>query len=118
MHNINLPFTVESMKQVFAWGASPDTAPFTHQEIAHWCDSFHMAMFDVDTDNAMDIATGIAADVDAQWDMLLASRYTCEELQKLDFSKEQVPAVWFREWISQLENASLKEPGGRTKRTP
>ena len=52
---------------VLSWGANPQDAKFTHQDIAHWCDRFHMAMFDVDTDTAMDIATGVAADVDAQW---------------------------------------------------
>lgn len=103
--NIDLPFTAESMKQVLSWGASPKTSPVTHQDIAHWCDRFHMAMFDIDTNLTMDVATGIAADVDAQWDMYLANSYSLDELQQLDFSKEQLPIEWFHNWIQQLENA-------------
>ncbi len=53
------------MTEVLRWGTSPVTSPVNHQDIAHWCDRFHIAMFDIDIDHAMDVATGIAADVDA-----------------------------------------------------
>jgi RNAse (barnase) inhibitor barstar len=105
---IDLPFDVESMKRVLLWGATPDTSPFNHQEIAHWCDRFHMATFDADTDNAMDVATGIAADVDAQWDMYLANIYPPEELDTADFSNVQVPTKWFIEWLNQLQETNQK----------
>jgi len=91
---IDLPFTVESMKTVLIWGTKPNESPYTHQDIAHWCDRFHMAMFDIETDSAMDIATGVALDVDAQWGMFLANTYKLEELQKLDFSTIRVPVDW------------------------
>jgi hypothetical protein len=102
---IDLPFTVESIKTVLTWGASPIESPYTHQDIAHWCDRFHMNMFDVDTDKAMDVATGVAADVDAQWDMYLANTYTLEELKTLGFSQERMPAEWFDDWLKQIEKA-------------
>jgi len=101
--SIDLPFTVESMKTVLAWGALPDNSEYTHQDIAHWCDSFHMSMFDVDTDKAMDVATGIALDVDAQWDMYLANTYTLDQLKNLDFSRERIPTEWFDDWLKQLK---------------
>ncbi|MEW6682456.1 MAG: hypothetical protein AB1451_05980, partial [Nitrospirota bacterium] len=85
--------------------ANPDASQFTHQDIAHWCDRFHMAMFDVDTDKAINVATGVAADVDAQWDMYLANSYSLEQLKKLDFSKERMPLEWFNDWLEQLKNA-------------
>lgn len=52
-NKIDLPFTVESMETVLSWGANPNDSPYTHQDIAHWCDRFHMAMFDIETDSAM-----------------------------------------------------------------
>lgn len=102
---IDLPFTADSMKTVLTCGTSSHESLYTHQDIAHWCDRFHMSMFDTVTDKAMDIATGIAADVDAQWDMYLANSYSLEQLKSLDFSKEPVPVHWFDEWLRQLEEA-------------
>lgn len=99
---ICLPFTVESLRLVLAWGGSG--GDYSHQDIAHWCDRFHMAKFDVDTDHAMDIATGIAADVDAQWDMFLANTYSLNELQNFDFRQVKLPVEWFTDWLSQIEN--------------
>lgn len=100
---IDLPFTVESLSLVLAWGRSG--GDYSHQDIAHWCDRFHMAKFDVDTDHAMDVATGIAADVDAQWDMFLANTYSLNELQNLDFRQVKLPVEWFAEWLNQIENS-------------
>lgn len=62
-------------------------------------------MFDIDTDSLMDIATGIALDVDAQWDMSLANSYKLEELQKLDFSTVNIPVEWFNDWLKQIMDA-------------
>lgn len=100
---IDLPFTVESLRSVLSLGISPNGEDYTHQEIAHWCDRFHMAMFDIETDRGMDIATGVAADVDAQWDMFLANTYTLEELQKLNFRQVNLPVEWFMDWLRQLD---------------
>jgi len=100
---IDLPFTVESLRLVLTWGEAG--GKYSHQDIAHWCDRFHMAKFDVDTDHAMDISTGIAADVDAQWDMFLANTYSLDELQSLDFRQVKLPAEWFADWLNQIESA-------------
>lgn len=102
---IGLPFTIESLRLVLSWGISPNEGGYSHQDIAHWCDRFHMAKFDVETDRPMDIATGVAADVDAQWDMFLANTYKLEELQNLDFGRVNLPVEWFTDWLSQLDIA-------------
>lgn len=102
---IDLPFTIESLRSVLLWGISPNGGDYSHQDIAHWCDRFHMAKFDVETDRAMDIATSVAADVDAQWDMFLANTYKLEELQNLDFRQVSLPVEWFMDWSSQLDKA-------------
>lgn len=100
---IDLPFTVESLRLVLTWGGAG--GEYSHQDIVHWCGRFHMAKFDVDTDHAMDIATGIAADVDAQWDMFLANTYSLDELQSLDFRQVKLPVEWFADWLNQIESA-------------
>jgi len=102
---IDLPYTVESITTLLTSGANPTESKFNHQDIAHWCDRFHMAMFDLDTNSTMDIATGVAADVDAQWDMYLANSYTLEELRKLDISQVYMPLEWFNDWLEQIKNA-------------
>ncbi len=102
---IELPFTVESLRVVLTWGAALENSAFSHQDIAHWCDRFHMAMFDFDTDRTMDIATGVASDVDVQWDLFLANTYTSEQLRELDFSAVAIPVDWFLDWLSQLDAA-------------
>ena len=99
---IMLPYSVESLIKVLIFGKS-ENSEYTHQDIAHWCDRFHMAMFDVETDSQMDIATGIAADVDAQWDMFLSNTYSLEELQNLDFSLIRLPDEWFDNWLKQIK---------------
>lgn len=101
-NRIELPFTVESLRSVLSWALIPNEGEFSHQDIAHWCDRFHMAMFDIDTDRSMDIATSVAADVDAQWDMYLANTYSLEELQNLDFRVVRLPDEWFHDWLNQL----------------
>ena len=100
---IDLPFTVESLRSVLSWGVSSNGGYYSHHDVAHWCDRFHMAKFDVETDDAMDIATGVAADVDGQWDMFLANTYKLEELQILDFRQVNLPAEWFTDWRSELD---------------
>ena len=100
---IDLPFTVESLHSVLSWGISPTGNDYSDHDITHWCDRFHMANFDVETDRAMDIATGIAADVDAQWNMFLANTYKLEELQSLNFREVNLPVEWFMDWLSQLK---------------
>ena len=98
---IDLPYTKESMKVVLSWGANQNESQYSHQEIAHWCDKFHIQ--GMEHENSDDeVALDIAADVDAQWDLYLVNSYKLEELQKLDFSKVMLPVEWFEEWLQQL----------------
>jgi hypothetical protein len=100
---IDLPFTVESIRAVLTWGTNPSESQYTHQDIAHWCDRYHMTMFDIDTDKAMEVAIGVAADVDVQWDLYLVNTYSLDELKTLDFSQERMPLEWFNDWLKQIE---------------
>src|SRR5262245_60891143 len=73
---IPLPFNVGSICQVLDWGLTPDTSPYTHQEIARWCDRMCMQYLDSDEDPSLEQALQVAADVDCQWDLFLANTYT------------------------------------------
>lgn len=77
---IPLPFTKDSLHQVLHWGSLSSDSPFTHQEIARWCDRMHMAHMDVNVAPDMESAIQVAADVDCQWDLFLANTYTLEQL--------------------------------------
>ena len=105
---IPLSFNIESVCQILEWGASPDTAPWTHQEIAHWCDQMHMQFLDCDETPGLDAAIRIAADVDCQWDLFLANSYTLTELRELDFSSIRLPAEWFDDWRKQLTGVATR----------
>jgi hypothetical protein len=105
---IPLPFTRESLDQLLAWGAQPDASPYTHHEIAHWCDRMHMQFLDTDELPDFDAAISIAADVDCQWDLFLANTYSLEQLRQLDFAAVRLPTDWFLDWRKQLKNT---EPG-------
>ena len=102
---IDLPWSKESLRTVLSWGATPASAPHTHQEIAHWCDRLTIAHLDTDDPPDMEAAVRVAADVDCQWDIYLANTYSLEELKKLDFRHVQLPLEWFHEWIRQLDVA-------------
>ena len=102
--DIDLPFTIESLRKVLKWGLDTDNAPCTHQEIAHWCDRMHMKFFDTDEKPEFDNAVSIAADVDCQWDLYLANTYSLKELKRLDFSKIKLPLEWFSDWLRQLDD--------------
>ncbi|KRB81647.1 hypothetical protein [Duganella sp. Root198D2] len=100
---IDLPFTVESLSSVLSWAVTPNEGKISHQDVAHWCERFHMAMLDIETVHTMDVAIRVAADVDAQWGLYLANTYTLEELQNLDFLQVRLPLEWFEDWLNQLD---------------
>ncbi|MBL4771030.1 MAG: hypothetical protein JKY61_07795 [Planctomycetes bacterium] len=102
---IDLPWTTESVRTVLDWGAAPASSPHTHQEIAHWCDRFHMEHLDTEPCLALERALQVAVDVDCQWDLFLANTYTLKQLRHLDFSTVTLPTEWFDQWLLELQTA-------------
>jgi hypothetical protein len=98
----DVPFTPESALQMLAWGASPETSPFSHRQIAEWCDRFWCQYLDVDAEPEIERLLPILTDVETQWDLYLANTYTLEELKAKDFEMEQMPKEWFNDWLRQL----------------
>ena len=108
---IDLPMTAGSLRVLLDDGSKPD-GEYTHQEITHWCDQLEMHYLDDDSSVEMDAALSIAADVDCQWDLFLATSYTVEELQKIDFSKVRLPVAWFTDWRNQLNSEQASGGNG------
>ncbi|MDP5189675.1 hypothetical protein [Rheinheimera baltica] len=99
---VELPFTRESVLKMLAWGANPEASPYSHKQIAEWCDRFWCQYLDVDADPEIERLLPVLTDVETQWDLYLANTYTLEELRAKDFETEQMPKEWFNDWLRQL----------------
>lgn len=98
----DMPFTRDAALQMLNWGAAPDLSPYTHKQIAEWCDRFWCQYLEVDADPEIEPLLPVLADVDAQWDLYLVNTYSTSELQTMDFEHEQMPPEWFTEWLRKL----------------
>lgn len=99
---IELPFTPESVAQVLNWGARPKGAPYSHKQIAEWCDRFWCQYIDVDAPPHIERLLPVLADVDAQWDLFLANTFSLEELRTKSFEEVCLPTEWFEEWLTKV----------------
>ena len=97
-----MPFTREAAIQMLKWGANPASSPYSHKQIAEWCDRFWCQFLEDDTEADIESLLPIFADVETQWDLYLVSTYSLEELKKKDFEYEQMPKEWFNEWLRQI----------------
>jgi hypothetical protein len=96
-----LPFTRDSVIQMLTWGANPETSPFSHKQIAEWCDRFWCKYMDIDAKPEIERLMPILADVDCQWDLYLANKYSIDDLRSKNFEKELIPVEWFKDWLKQ-----------------
>ncbi|RMH92736.1 hypothetical protein EA797_03935 [Stutzerimonas zhaodongensis] len=97
-----MPFTRASAVRMLTWGANPDSSPYSHKQIAEWCDRFWCKYLEVDADAEIENLLPILTHVETQWDLYLVNTYSIEALQTQDFEQEQMPKEWFNEWLSQL----------------
>lgn len=98
----NLPYTREAAFKMLKWGAEPETSPYSHKQIAEWCDRFWCQYLDVDAEPEIEELLPILTDVETQWDLYLANSYSVEELRTKNFEEERMPTEWFRDWLHQL----------------
>lgn len=103
---LDLPFTPESVVQVLRMGVLPDTSPYCHQDVAHWCERFWNHFSDVDATPEIERLLPVLADIECQWDLFLANTYSLSELQQLDFTAVRLPTDWFTGWLQQVEERS------------
>jgi hypothetical protein len=96
---VALPFTPEAAIQVLHWGAHPDASPYSHKQIALWCDRFWCQYLDVDAPPEIEKILPILTDVETQWDLYLTNTYSLKELQSNTFEEVNLPVEWFQEWL-------------------
>ena len=99
----DLPFTPEAVAQMLTWGAYPDTSPYTHKQIAEWCDRFWCSYIELEPPPHIAPLLPVLADVEAQWDLRLQNTYPVEELIARDFENERMPTEWFKEWLQEIK---------------
>ena len=97
-----MPFTREAVTQMLAWGANLTASPYSHKQIAEWCDRFWCQYLEVDASAEIEKLLPVLTDVETQWDLRLANTYSIDELRTKDFEQEQMPKEWFDEWLRQL----------------
>jgi len=100
---VTLPFTPEAVLQVLEWGARPETSPYSHKQIALWCDRFWCQYLDVDAPPAIERLLPILTDVETQWDLYLANTNSLQELQTSSFEEVCLPTSWFEDWLRQAK---------------
>lgn len=97
-----MPFTRAAAIQMLQWGASPDSSPYTHKQIAEWCDRFWCKYLDADAEPEIESLLPTLTDVETQWDLYLGNTYSTEELQTRDFERERMPKEWFDDWLRRV----------------
>ena len=100
---IDLPFTRASAELLLQYGANPDASPYSHKQIAEWCDRFCCRYIDIDAEDEIEQLLPVLTDIETQWDLYLANKYSVEELRSASFDDEQMPAEWFVEWLDQVK---------------
>lgn len=100
--HIDLEFNRSNAIKLLGFGTNPENSPYTHKQIAEWCDRFWCKYLDVDAENEIEELLPILTDVETQWDLYLANKYSIEELRVIDMDNEIMPKEWFNEWLSQL----------------
>ena len=97
---IPLPFSSEAVLQVLSWGASPEASPYSHKQIAEWCDNFWCQYLDVDAPEEIERLLPILTDVETQWDLFLFNSFSLDELREKSFEETKLPVAWFDEWLA------------------
>jgi hypothetical protein len=87
---------------VLRHGVHPEASLYSHKEIAEWCDRFWCQYLDVDAEEEIEQLLPVPTDVETQWDLYLANKYSRQELRSNPFDDEWMPTQWFVEWLDQM----------------
>ena len=98
---IELEFTRENALKLLAMGARPEESPFSHKQIAEWCDRYWCKYLDVDAPREIEKLLPILTSVETQWDLYLANTYSLKELQEGNFESVRLPVEWFKDWLKE-----------------
>ncbi|MBQ4831494.1 hypothetical protein J8L84_19620 [Alteromonas sp. MMG017] len=100
---IQLEFIKGNFISLLAYGENPNESPYTHKQIAEWCELFWNKYSDIDAPKEIEVIMPILADVETQWDLYLANTYSSTELQQLDFESVNMPVQWFKDWGAEAD---------------
>lgn len=100
---IVLPFTRDSVIRVLTYDANPEASPYSHKQIAEWCDRFWCQYLDCDAEPAIEELLPVLTDVETQWDLYLVNTYSIDELCSRSFDDETMPVQWFHDWLKEIE---------------
>ena len=95
---IKLEFSKDNLLLLLSYGQKTNKSPYSHKQIAEWCESFWNKYSDIDAPPEIEKVMPILADVETQWDLYLANTYSSSELKKLDFDSVNLPVDWFKNW--------------------
>ena len=95
---IELDFTPANAIRLLQHGSNPESSPYSHKQIAEWCEQFWNKYADIDAPDEIEKIMPVLAAVETQWDLFLANSYTLKELQSLNFESVELPKEWFQEW--------------------
>ena len=109
-NQLGLEFEIEVLNSLLRDGAS-DAGVHSHYQIADWCLRMSNRFHDDDCEEAFDHALSIAATVECQWDLFVASKYSTKDQQEVDPDKIFLPREWFADWLALLQGGeSAEEP--------
>jgi hypothetical protein len=98
-----MPYTRASFVRLLEHGSKPATSPFTHKQIAEWCDRFWCRYLDVDAPADIKPLLPLLTEVETQWDLYLANTYDLNQLQTDNFESISLPTEWFQDWLNQVQ---------------
>ncbi len=83
----------------------PEASPYSHKQIAEWCDRYWCEYLDIDAAPEVKRLLPVLADVDVQWDLYLANTYSFDQLRSMSLAQVQLPVAWFKDWLRQAREA-------------
>ena len=98
---IELEFTRENALKLLSMGLHIEKSPYSHKQIAEWCDRFWCQYLDVDAPKEIEKLLPILTAVETQWDLYLANTYSLKQLQNDNFEEVVLPVEWFDEWLKE-----------------
>ena len=102
---LDLAFRADALRRVVR-AAAAGQSPYTHQQIADWCERFALARRG-DAKVDCNLSVEVAEDIGAQWHLRLVNTHSLVELRALDFASQTVPVEWFESWDRQLTQGAV-----------
>lgn len=110
-NSIPLPFVPSNFVLLLQFGANPSTSPYSHKQIAEWCDKFWCQYLDVDAPAEIEVILPLLTDVETQWDLYLANTFTMEQLRSNGVENERMPVEWFEAWLDDVHKLGVQSSG-------